>query len=78
MKPDYKNSMQGRSYGRDHGGDSERLSDQIFAATAVQAKVYLHNGTVKLSTKDMADYYVARTFLVNDRGLARENIVRAV
>src|SRR6478672_11435576 len=52
---------------RDSGGDSENLSDQIFAATGVQSKVFLKNGTVKLTIKSDADWYVARSFLI-ERG----------
>lgn len=54
------------------------LSDQIFASTGVQAKVFLHNGEVKLQTNDMADYYIARNYLVNDRAFNREKVVRGI
>lgn len=51
-------------------GDSDRLSDQIFASTGV--------GEVKLTTNDMADYYIARNYLVNDRAFNREKVVRGI
>lgn len=58
-------------------GDSDRLSDQIFASTRVQAKVHLDNGTVQLRTESLADFYVARAMLV-ERGMRRDAIFRSV
>jgi hypothetical protein len=65
-----RNHSKGQGRAKDHGGDSETLIDRIFLATGVQAKVFLKDGEVTLTTIDYADFIVAKSWL-HDKGFNR-------